>query len=150
MLYNLVMLSGTVVSDVQYIKCKTGNHVALFHFHFPLPDPVTTMPVAAYENVGVFCHENLEEGSTISIKAGNFSQYDGEIQIIANSIELFNSAGKVVSSVKKESRKVWSNSCTVGNASAAESPAGESPNELLERIAKLEKMLSDAEKSHKK
>ena len=148
--YNLVMLSGTVVSDIQYIECKSGDHVALFDLQFHSSKQPGTVPVAAFENVGVFCHENLKEGSTISIKVGNLTQYDGVLEIIANSIELFNSSGNLVNSVKKESRKGWADAATRDKASAPNLSAGESFDDLRDRLAKLEKLLSDAGKSHEK
>jgi single-stranded DNA-binding protein len=108
-----------------------------------------TVKVAAYDNVAGFCHQTLSKGSSIVIR-GNLNQYNGEIQIIANAIDTFDSSGKVVSSVKKETRKEWADAATRDKASAPENPASESSKDLLERIAKLEKMLSDAGKSHEK
>jgi len=104
--YNLVMLSGTVVGDIQYIECKSGNHVALFTFKFQAGQEMTTMPVATYENVANFCHQTLRKGSTIVIK-GNLNLYHDKLQIIANSIEVVDPKGNVVNSVKKESHKEW-------------------------------------------
>ena len=147
---NLVILSGTIVSEIEYIKHQPGKHVALFRLEFITGKQEVTMLVAAYDNVGAFCNNSLRKGSSIEIKVGNISQYNGETEIIANAIELFDSNGTVVKSVKKESRKEWADAATHDKASAAEHPAGESFDDLRDRLAKVEKMLSDAGKSHEK
>jgi single-stranded DNA-binding protein len=148
--YNLVMLSGTIVSEIEYIEHQPGKYVALFRLGFITGKQDVTMLIAAYDNVGAFCNNNLKKGSPIVIKIGNISQYNGETEIIANSIDIVDSSGKVLNSVKKESRKGWSGAAAPDKATAAEKPAGESFDDLLERIAKIEKMLSDAGKSHEK
>ncbi|MGD0235724.1 MAG: hypothetical protein ABSC55_14460 [Syntrophorhabdales bacterium] len=148
MLYNLVMLSGTIESsDIEYIELQPGKHLALFKLKFYTAKQAGTITVATYDNVTDYVKKSLQKGSEILIK-GNLNQYNGEIQIIANSIDTFDLSGKVVSSVKKESRKGWSDTDTPGKASIAEHPADESFDDLRERLAKLEKMLSDAGKSH--
>ena len=148
---NLVMLSGTVVSeDIELREYQPGKHVALFRVGFMTGKQEVTILIAAYDNVGTFCNNSLRKGSPIEIKVGNISQYNGETEIIANSIELFDSNGNLVNSVKKESRKEWADLDAPGKASAPKNPAGESYDDLRERIAKLERMLSDAGKSHEK
>ena len=147
---NLVILSGTIVSEIEYIEHQPGKYVALFRLGFMTGKQEVTMLIAAYDNVGTFCNNNLRKGSPIEIKVGNISQYNGETEIIANAIELFDSNGTVVKSVKKESRKEWADAAAPHKASAPEKPASESLDDLLQRMAKLEKLLSDAGKSHEK
>ena len=147
---NLVILSGTIVSEIEYIEHQPGKHVALFRLGFITGKQDVTMLIAAYDNVGAFCNNNLRKGSPIEIKVGNISQYNGETGIIANAIELFDSNGTVVKSAKKESRKEWSGAAAPNKAKAAEHLANESSDDLEERLAKLEKMFSDAGKDHKK
>jgi single-stranded DNA-binding protein len=128
--YNLVTLSGTVDSNIEYIEYKPDKHFASFKLKFYTAKQAGTITIAAYDNVAEYVQKVLKEGSTVLIK-GNLNQYNNEHQIIANSIEIVDSSGKVVSSVKKETRKEWPSAGTRDKASAAENPASESPNELL-------------------
>jgi len=149
MAYNLVTLSATVDSDIQHIDLGSGKYVALFKVKYYSARQPCTITIAAFDNVTDYVEKALREGSEILIK-GNLTQYNDETEIIANSIDSYDASGRVVSSVKKESRKEWANAATRDKGSAPDSATGESSNEqLLERIAKLEKMLSDGGKSHK-
>ena len=74
----------------------------------------------------MFCNDNLKEGSTIAIKVGNINQYDGE-RNHRKSIEVFNSSGNLVNSVKKEARKESADAATHNKASAAEHQPAKHP-----------------------